>query len=118
MKDRKRIQQIEQEASGKLIEENHNGRSYSLEYLNRAISHYMSLLCMRVLLGDPVKYIVFFQRSCRKQFQTLLLHWDLEKKGKTWEYRFFKCLLEDYYDHKGENLYNIVLNKFREFGLC
>lgn len=118
MKDRKRLQKIEQESSGKLIEENHNGRSYSLSFLDRAISHYLSLMCMRVYLKDPVKYIVFFQKSCRRQLQVLLLHWDLERKGKTWEYEFFKSLLEEYYDNRGTRLYEMAYNKFKEFGLC
>ena len=116
MKDWKRAQQIEQEASGKLIEENHNGRCYSIHYLDKAISHYLSLIYMRYLLRDQTKFIRFFQVSCKKQLQTLLLHWNYNK-GKTWEYEFFKNLLEDYYETQGVNLWEMCNKKFKECGL-
>ena len=117
MKDWKRAQKIEQEASGKLIEENHNGKCYSIHYLDRAISHYLALMFMRYKLKDPIKFIRFFQVSCKKQIQTLLLHWNYEK-GKTWEYYFFKKLLEEYYDNQGKNLYYLCERLFKDSGLC
>lgn len=116
MKDWKRAQKIEQESSGKLIEENHNGRAYSIPFLDRAISHYLSLMYMRYMLKDPIKFIRFFQVSCKRQLQTLLLHWNYEK-GKTWEYEFFKSLLEEYYDNQGANLYYMCKNLFNRFSL-
>lgn len=117
MKDWKRAQKVEQEASGKLIEENHNGKAYSVPFLDRAISHYLSLMFMRYMLKDPVKFIRFFQVSCKRQIQTLLLHWNYEK-GKTWEYYFLKSLLEEYYDNQGENLFYICERMFKRNGLC
>ena len=116
MKDWKRAQQIEQEASGKLIEENHNGYQYSIHFLDRAISHYLALIYMRFKLNDPIKFIRFFQVSCKRQLQTLLLHWNY-KKGKTWEYYFFMQLLEEYYDNQGVNLFRMCKEKFIELGL-
>jgi hypothetical protein len=116
MKDWKRAQQIEQEASGKLIEENHNGRQYSVPFLDRAISHFLSLMFMRYTLRDPERYIRFFQVSCKRQLQTLLLHWNY-KKGKTWEYYFFMRILEDYYENGGTGIWYICDKKFKECGI-
>lgn len=104
---RKKKQLKEQQESGKLIEENHNGGLYSPEFTRKAVTWYigeLSKLC-KDCLGDTNRFLIGF-RSLRPKLQTTLLKWsdDLERTGEFW---FFKKLLEMYWEDKstGKNIY-------------
>lgn len=107
-------QTLEQQLSGKLIEENHNGKDYSYEFTCRAISWYLGLLYMRMnkLRYDKEKFGIFFMKVCREKLQTLLLHWPDERE-RDWSFYFFMDLLDTYREKK-ENSYEELWNKCAE----
>ena len=93
-KEQRKIKQLkEQEASGKLIEENHNGGYYSVEFTLKAIERFLKdIQCMRL------------------KYQTLLLKWspDLPRNS---EFYFIMEILDYYRENKEnseEGLRNIV----------
>lgn len=113
-------QTIEQQTSGKLIEENHNGYDYSPEFTSRAISWHLGNLWMKTnkYRNDHEKFCLFF-RGLREKFQTLLLHWSPKRK-RDWSFWFIMDLLDTYREKKleaADELWEKCANKFREFGL-
>lgn len=101
---RKEKQKREQEASGKLIEENHNGGLYSAEFTKKAVTWYVGelvKLCQNSG-GDPDRFLIGF-RGLRPKLQTTLLKWsdDLERTGEFW---FFKELLDRYRNNKEDGM--------------
>lgn len=113
-------QTIEQQTSGKLIEENHNGYDYSPEFTSRAISWHLGNLWMKTnkYRGDHEKFCLFF-RGLREKFQTLLLHWSPYRK-RDWSFWFIMDLLDTYREGKLEAadlLWAKCATKFRELGL-
>lgn len=101
---RKEKQKREQEASGKLIEENHNGGLYSAEFTKKAVTWYVGelvKLCQNSG-GDSDKFLIGF-RGLRPKLQTTLLKWsdDLERTGEFW---FFKELLDKYRGNKEDGM--------------
>ena len=113
-------QTIEQQTSGKLIEENHNGYDYSPEFTSRAISWHLGNLWMKTnkYREDHEKFGLFF-RGLREKFQTLLLHWSPKRK-RDWSFWFIMDLLDTYREGKLEAsdvLWEKCATKFRELGL-
>lgn len=113
-------QKIEQETSGKLIEENHNGQDYSREFTSRSVSWHLENLWMKTnkYRRNHDKFILFFSKL-REKLQTLLLHWSPERQ-KDWSYWFLKDLLDIYRENKQDSktlLWNMCYNQFRNLGL-
>lgn len=101
---RKEKQLREQEQSGKLIEENHNGGLYTPEFTKKAVLWYVDelvKLCVNSE-GDPDRFLVGF-RGLRPKLQTTLLKWsdDLDRSGEFW---FFKELLDIYRANKEDGM--------------
>lgn len=74
--------------SGRLIEENHNGKDYTPEYVSRVVAWRFFELWMKTqkYQRDPDKLWMYFGRL-REGLQTLLLHWpdkDLERGPEFW----------------------------------
>lgn len=105
-KEQRKIKQLkEQEASGKLIEENHNGGYYSTEFTLKAIERFLKDL--GEWQGD---YLTRYIQCMRLKYQTLLLKWspDLPRNS---EFYFIMSLLDYYRENKEnseEGLRNIV----------
>ena len=101
---RKEKQKREQEASGKLIEENHNGGLYSPEFTRKAVVWYVKELVNLCInsQGDPGRFLIGF-RGLRPKLQTTLLKWsdDVERTGEFW---FFKELLDRYRANKEDGM--------------
>ena len=101
---RKEKQKREQEASGKLIEENHNGGLYSPEFTRKAVVWYVKELVNLCInsQGDPGRFLIGF-RGLRPKLQTTLLKWsdDVERTGEFW---FFKELLDKYRVNKEDGM--------------
>ena len=96
---RKEKQLLEQQMSGKLIEENHNGGEYSPEFTEKAASWYIHELSERLPgLTDPDKFLLYF-RSRRPKYQTLLLKWS-SQFPRDHRFYFFKNLLDLYWKNK------------------
>lgn len=113
-------QTIEQQTSGKLIEENHNGYDYSPEFTSRAISWHLGNLWMKTnkYRGDHEKFGLFF-RGLREKLQTLLIHWSPKRK-RDWTFWFIMDLLDTYRDGKLEAsdiLWEKCAKKFKDLGL-
>ena len=113
-------QTIEQQTSGKLIEENHNGYDYSPEFTSRAVSWHLGNLWMKTnkYRGDHEKFCLFF-RGLREKFQTLLLHWS-PKRQRDWSFWFIMELLDLYREKKleaADELWEKCATKFKELGL-
>ena len=111
-KEQRKIKQLrEQEESGKLIEENHNGGYYSTEFTIKAINRYLKDLYE----WSGINFLRYFQ-GMRLKYQTLLLKWSPEFP-RNMEFYFFKDLL-DYYRNNKENseegLKTIVTNYFNK----
>lgn len=111
---------IEQQTSGKLIEENHNGYDYSHEFTSRAISWHLGNLWMKTnkYRGDHEKFLVFF-RGYREKFQTLLLHW-APSRSRDWSFWFIMDLLDTYRELKetsADILWDKCAKQFINLGL-
>lgn len=102
---RKLKQKQEQEASGKLIEENHNGGYYSPEFTEKALQRFLKDL------GEwEGEYLTRYIQCMRLKYQTLLLKWSPEiPRNKGF---YFLMSILDYYRENKENseqgLRNIV----------
>ena len=102
---RKLKQKQEQEASGKLIEENHNGGYYSPEFTEKALQRFLKDL------GEwKGEYLTRYIQCMRLKYQTLLLKWSPEiPRNKGF---YFLMSILDYYRENKENseqgLRNIV----------
>ena len=113
-------QTVEQQTSGKLIEENHNGYDYSPEFTSRAVSWHLGNLWMKTnkYRGDHEKFLLFF-RGLREKLQTILLHWSRLRR-RDWSFWFIMDLLDTYREGKLESkdiLWEKCATKFRELGL-
>lgn len=113
-------QTIEQQTSGKLIEENHNGYDYSPEFTERAVSWHLGNLWMKTgkYRGEKEKFGLFF-RGLREKLQTLLLHWP-DQKNRDWRFWFILDLLDTYREGKlgaSGALWEKCKNKFEELGV-
>ena len=113
-------QTIEQQTSGKLIEENHNGYDYSPEFTSRAVSWHIGNLWMKTnrYRNDHERFGLFF-RSLREKFQTLLLHWSKYRK-RDWSFWFIMDLLDTYREKKLESsdiLWDKCAYMFKKLGL-
>lgn len=113
-------QTVEQQTSGKLIEENHNGYDYSPEFTSRAISWHLGNLWMKTnkFRNDHERFVLFF-RGLREKFQTLLIHWSPSRK-RDWSFWFIMDLLDTYREGKLDSadlLWEKCANKFRKLGL-
>lgn len=96
---RKEKQLLEQQMSGKLIEENHNGGEYSPEFTEKAASWHIRELTDRLPnLEDPEKFLLYF-RSRRPKYQTLLLKWSGQLPRDS-RFYFLKGLLDLYWQNK------------------
>jgi len=96
---RKEKQLLEQQASGKLIEENHNGGEYSSEFTEKAVSWHIRELSERLPdMVDPEKFLLYF-RSRRPKYQTLLLKWSSQLPRDS-RFYFLKGLLDLYWQNK------------------
>ena len=96
---RKAKQLLEQQNSGKLIEENHNGGEYSPEFTEKAAAWHIRELTERLPgLFEPSRFLLFF-RSRRPKYQTLLLKWatGLPRDDR---FYFLKGLLDLYWTDK------------------
>lgn len=116
---RKEKQLRDQQESGKLIEENHNGGLYSAEFTRKAVTWYIKelvSLCKNVS-QEPEKFLIGF-RGLRPKLQTVLLKWsdDQERTGEFW---FFMELLDRYRANKedGIGLYNYCVEIFNAKGI-
>lgn len=105
-KEQRKIKQLrEQEESGKLIEENHNGGYYSSEFTLKALERFLKDL--GEWQGDClVRYI----QCMRLKYQTLLLKWspDLQRNDG---FYFIMSILDYYRDNKEnseDGLRNII----------
>ena len=108
---RKEKQLLEQQMSGKLIEENHNGGEYSPEFTEKAASWHIHELSERLSsLEDPERFLLYF-RSRRPKYQTLLLKWS-EQLPRDSRFYFLKGLLDLYWQNKtdGEVLKTYTAN--------
>lgn len=94
---RKEKQLREQEASGKLIEENHNGGDYSPEFTDKAANWFL-----RELQGhlETNGFLLFF-RTRRPKYLSLILKWNLQYPRDP-RYDFFKGLLDLYWEDKND----------------
>ena len=96
---RKEKQLLEQQMSGKLIEENHNGGEYSPEFTEKAASWHIRELTERLpILTDPDRFLLYF-RSRRPKYQTLLLKWSGQLPRDS-RFYFLKGLLDLYWQNK------------------
>jgi len=96
---RKEKQLLEQQMSGKLIEENHNGGEYSPEFTEKAVSWHIRELTDRLPnLEDQEKFLLYF-RSRRPKYQTLLLKWSGQLPRDS-RFYFLKGLLDLYWQNK------------------
>ena len=91
---RKLKQQIEQEASGKLIEENHNNGYYSTEFTIRALNRYI-----KELSEWSGKFLTGYIQHMRLKYQTLLLKWSPELPRNK-EFYFLMIILDWYRENK------------------
>jgi hypothetical protein len=105
-KEQRKIKQLrEQEESGKLIEENHNGGYYSSEFTLKALERFLKDL--GEWQGDClIRYI----QCMRLKYQTLLLKWspDLQRNDG---FYFIMSILDYYRDNKEnseDGLRNII----------
>ena len=105
-KEQRKIKQLkEQEASGKLIEENHNGGYYSVEFTLKAVERFLKDL------GEwQGEFLTRYIQCMRLKYQTLLLKWspDLPRNP---EFYFIMEILDYYRENKEnseEGLRNIV----------
>jgi hypothetical protein len=107
-KEQRKIKQLrEQEASGKLIEENHNGGYYSQEFTKKALDRFLKDL------GEwNGEYLTRYIQCMRLKYQTLLLKWSPDLPRNDGFYFIMSIL--DYYRENKENsedgLRNIVGN--------
>ena len=96
---RKEKQLLEQQMSGKLIEENHNGGEYSPEFTEKAASWYVREIAERLPeLTDSNRFLLYF-RSRRPKYQTLLLKWS-SQLPRDQRFYFLKGLLDLYWQDK------------------
>jgi hypothetical protein len=106
---RKEKQLLEQQRSGKLIEENHNGGEYSPEFTDKAASWHLRELFERFPKFTDISQFLLYFRSRRPKYQTLLLKWS---SGLPRDSRFYflKELLDTYWKDKtdGEALKTIT----------
>lgn len=104
-------QKLIQETSGKLIEENHNGQDYSVNYVQKFISWRFFELWMKVrkFKDNQDRFWLYFSKL-RQQFQTLLLRWPDSKLSRGEEFWFIYDLLNIYRKGEKEKLYNKCLN--------
>lgn len=108
-KEQRKLKQLrEQEASGKLIEENHNGGYYSPEFTVKAITRYLNDL------GSwKGEYLTRYIQGMRLKYQTLLLKWSPELPRNT-EFYFIMTIL-DYYRNNKENSEDGLRNLVNSF---
>ena len=96
---RKEKQLLEQQMSGKLIEENHNGGEYSPEFTEKAATWHVRELSERLPdLTEPDRFLLYF-RSRRPKYQTLLLKWS-SRLPRDSRFYFLKGLLDLYWQNK------------------
>ncbi len=95
---RKAKQLQDQESSGRLIEENHNGLDYSPEFTDKAASRHLSDL-QEVLGLDPDQFL-YFVRTRKSKYIDLVLKWPTmyPRDSRFW---FFKELLDLYWANPG-----------------
>lgn len=114
---RKEKQLLEQQMSGKLIEENHNGGEYSSEFTEKAASWHIRELSERLPgLIESDRFLLYF-RSRRLKYQTLLLKWSSQLPRDT-RFYFLKGLLDLYWQNKtdGEALKTFATNYLEHTG--
>ncbi len=96
-KEQRKLKQLrEQEASGKLIEENHNGGYYSPEFTVKAYQRYLD-----DLMKWNGEYLTRYIQGMRLKYQTLLLKWSPNVPRNQEFYLFMNIL--DYYRENKEN---------------
>lgn len=93
-------QKREQEESGKLIEENHNGLDYSEDYIKRAIESYNKKIFGWVETEVLSERFLFLFRGIREGLQTLVLKWPEILRDKNF---YFYVELLDIYRSNREN---------------
>lgn len=105
-KEQRKIKQLrEQEESGKLIEENHNGGYYSSEFTLKALERFLKDL--GEWQGD---YLIRYIQCMRLKYQTLLLKWSPDLPRNDGFY-FIMSILDYYRDNKEnseDGLRNII----------
>lgn len=111
-KRRELKQKITQETSGKLIEENHNGKDYTPEYTEKVISWRFFELWMKTnKYKNSFEDLWNWFGRLREIFQTLLLHWpDSLQRGD--EFWFIYDLLNYYRNGEKEKLILELQKKF------
>ena len=116
---RKAKQLLEQQQSGKLIEENHNGGLYSPEFTEKASIWYMNMILEKFLeMNDnPSRFLLFF-RTIRSKIQTLVLKWSTEYP-RDFAFYYLVEMQDIYRDNKenGEVLLECCRARFKECGM-
>lgn len=116
---RKAKQLLEQQQSGKLIEENHNGGLYSSEFTEKASIWYMNMILEKFLeMNDnPSRFLLFF-RTIRSKIQTLVLKWSNEYP-RDFAFYYLVEMQDIYRDNKenGELLLECCRARFKECGM-
>lgn len=116
---RKAKQLLEQQQSGKLIEENHNGGLYSSEFTEKASVWYMNMILEKLfeMNDNPNRFLLFF-RTIRSKIQTLVLKWS-DEYPRDFAFYFLVELQDIYRDNKenGGLLLEYCKTKFKECGM-